>query len=285
MSNFHIVHIIPDSRLHILNGYNEVIKSLIWGLRCHGHEVSYAVNQPRQDARNLVLGANMAHGPILDALPPDSILYNLEQLSGLLTIEGMRQRLLLLTRNFVIWDYSDSNIADWRMLDPGARICRVPIGYAPILSTIEKPAEQDIDILIYGGPGKVRLGIFEDLCLRGLSALFVFGLYDKARDDLIARSKLVLNIAHPTATVFSVVRTSYLLANRKAVIADARPNLTIDTDLIGAMRFATLEEFVDVCVHYAHDDAMRNQLEEDGFNIFARRDIRQIVGDALQASN
>jgi hypothetical protein len=281
MSNFHIVHVIPDSRLHILNGYNEVIKSLIWGLRCHGHEVSYAVNTPRQDARNLVLGANMAQLPIIDMLPPDSIIYNLEQVSGLVTIESMAERLRLLAQRFTIWDYSETNISGWKALNQQCELRHVPIGYAPILSCIEKPEVQDIDALIYGGPGDSRLKVFTDLCLSGLTVLFVFGLYDKARDDLIARSKLVLNISHGVATVFSIVRTSYLLANRKAVIADAKPGLQIDSDLIGALQFTELDRFVEVCHHYINDDAARARLEEQGFETFARRDIRVILGQAL----
>jgi len=281
MSIFHIVHIIPDSRLHILNGYNEVIKTLIWGLRCYGHEVSYAVNQARPDARNLVLGANMAPQNFIDLLPDDSIIYNLEQVSGMATLPLMKERLVALSRKFTIWDYSDVNIVGWRGLNPDCRVAHVPIAYAPALSCIPKAEEQDIDALIYGGPGESRLKIFSDLCLAGLSVVFVFGLYDKARDDLIARSKLVLNISHSVATVFSIVRTSYLLANRKAVIADAKPDMIIESDLAGALKFTTLDDFVEVCRYYAQDDQARAALEEAGFEVFSKRDIRAYLAQAL----
>lgn len=281
MSKFHIVHIIPDSRLHILNGYNEVIKSLIWGLRCFGHEVSYAINQPRLDARNIVLGANMVYGPVIDALPADSIIYNLEQMSVLSELPPVKEHMRQLSHRFTIWDYSESNSPGWKALNEQCDLRLVPIGYAPILSSIDKAEVQDIDVLIYGGPSENRLKVFTDLCLARLTVLFVFGLYDKARDELIARSKLVLNISHGGASVFSIVRTSYLLANRKAVIADARPGLQVDSDLIGAMKFAELDRFVEACQHYLDDDNARTQLEESGFETFKRRDIRVILGQAL----
>jgi len=281
MSQYHIVHIIPDQRLHILNGYNDVIKTIIWGLRCHGHEVTYAVNMPRLDARNIVFGANMALRQVLDLLPSDTVIYNLEQVAGMVLGEAMKGRLLDLSNRFEIWDYSELNILGWQTLNEHCVVKHVPIGFAPIISTIEKPPEQDIDALIYGGPGDNRIRIFTDLCMQGATTLYCFGLYDKARDDLIARSKLVLNISHSISNVFSIVRTSYLLANRKAVIADTKPAMVIESDLIGALKFTDLDSFVDVCIHYINDDAAREKLEEDGFEIFKKRDIRAILAPAL----
>jgi len=284
MSQFHILHIIPDPRLHILNGYNDVIKTIVWGLRCHGHEVTYAVNQPRLDARNIVFGANMAPDILIGMLPADSIIYNLEQVSGLRAIPAMADRLRLLAQRFVLWDYDQGNLLGWKQIDPAVRTAYVPIGYAPALSTIPKADVQDIDILIYGGPSERRLKVFSDLCLSGASALFCFGLYDSARDELIARSKLVLNISHAGSHVFSIVRASYLLANRKAVIADARPDMAIERDICSALAVADIEHFTYACHHYLDDTAAREELEERGFEIFSKRDIRQIVAMALQVS-
>ena len=57
MADFHVLHWIPDPRLHIFNGYNEVIETVIWGLRALGHDVTYAVNQLRGGAVPIVFGA------------------------------------------------------------------------------------------------------------------------------------------------------------------------------------------------------------------------------------
>ena len=284
MSLFHIVHVIPDPRLHILNGYNDVIKTIIWGLRCHGHEVSYAINQPRLGARNVVFGANMAPAPLIDALPDDTILYNLEQVTGMKANGPMLERLRLLARRFTIWDYDLGNIGGWREIDPAARAIHGPIGYAPALTVIPKAERQDIDVLIYGGPSERRLGIFTELCLQGVTSLFCFGLYDTARDELIARSKLVLNISHSGSRVFSIVRAFYLLANRKAVVADARPDMAIENDIAAGMRFADIELFTQACLELLRDPAAREELEERGFDLFRARDIRVIVGHALALS-
>ena len=281
MAQFHIVHIIPDGRLHILNGYNEVIKTVFWGLRCLGHEVSYAANVHRADATNIVFGANMAHISLTDSWPGDTIIYNLEQISPVLGQPHMRLSFERLSQQFVLWDYSEENIKAWKIINPDSAPKYVPIGFAPILETIPRDKEQDIDILIYGGPSENRLNVFRDLCLRGTTALFCFGLYGEVRDALIARSKLVLNISHHHAEIFSIVRVSYLLTNHKAVIADLHPGLSVEPDMFNAVQFTPLERFTDSCMHYLEDEEARAQLEKNAYLIMAQRDIRRILADSL----
>lgn len=282
MGAFHIVHVIPDKRLHILNGYNEVIKTIIWGLRCHGHEVTYAVNTHRDGARNVIFGASMASVDQINAWPDDTVIYNLEQVPAAALEPGIERKLFYLSTKFEIWDYSQCNVDGWKTINDQCRTKYVPIGYAPILESIDKAADQDIDVLIYGGPSENRLTIFTDLCLKGLSCVFCFGIYGQARDDFIARSKIVLNVGHSHAKIFSIVRVSYLLANRKAVVADLNPDMNIEPDMFEALQFSTRENFTRTCLHYAHDEEARRQLEENAFNVMQKRDIRRILTDALQ---
>ena len=119
----------------------------------------------------------------------------------------------------MIWDYSKANLDPWKML--GATSVKiVPIAYAPILTRILKPAEQDIDVLLYGISGGKRLEAFQILSQAGLKVMFFSGLYGDARDQLIARSKIILNVnLYNFAQIFEIVRVSYLLANKKAVVS------------------------------------------------------------------
>lgn len=280
---FHLVHIISNPDLHILNGYNEVIKTLFWGLRSFDNDVSYAVNTPREDAVNIVFGANMAHSSQIHALPANSIIYNLEQVGPLLDNLPMRRAFQYLSQKFKIWDYSEKNVESWKIINPDCNPVHVPIGFAPILETIPTTEAQDIDILFYGGPSAERLSIFTELCFKGVSAVFCFGLYDAARDGLIARSKLVLNISQSHADIFSIVRVSYLLANHKAVISDVRPGLWVEPDIFNAVQFTSMERFSQTCIHYIRDEEARRQLEKNAFIIMTQRDIRQILRTAFDA--
>jgi len=283
MAHFHLMHCIPDPRMHGLNGYREVIETVGWGLEQLGHHVTYAVNEGAAGATHIVFGAQVMPIAVLAKLPPGTIIYNFEQLRdvGVERIRG-EIRYYAQFRHFTIWDYSAANLPSWRALRrPDVKI--VPVGYAPILSRIPKASHQDIDVLLYGLSGERRLQTFHGLSQLGLVTLFVSGLYGAARDDLISRAKVVLNVnLYAEMRIFEIVRVSYLLANRKAVVADLDANTSVEDDVRSAVRFAsTLKELLDLCAKLVSDEGERNALEERGLACISRRDIRGILERAL----
>lgn len=277
MAHFHIVHIFPDARLHIMNGYNDVIRTLIWGLRCHGHEVTYAVNHQESKARNIVFGANWLDTAVLQCWPPGTIIYNLEQIDTMLGIEDFSEIYQMISERFVIWDYSLKNIEVWRSLNDAGQFFHIPIAYSPILRYVDRDVKQDIDVLIYGNTSGKRLDIFDRCCKMHLNSVFAFGFYGDARDALIARSKMVLNIHQDNATIFSIVRVGYLMANSKAIISDLPSNGEIEADIAHAILMATFPVFDNFAYQLARDDQLRLRYEEAAFEAMAQRDIRSIL--------
>ncbi len=216
----------------------------------------------------------------VERLPPETIVYNFEQGKGW-TADNVVPQIRAAARRLRIWDYSEANRSVWTAL--GATDVRiVPIGYSPILQRIGKPPVQDIDVLIYGAPGQERLGAFYYLCQSGLTCLFLCGLYGTARDELIARSKLVVNInLYDRSKIFEVVRVSYLLANRKAVVASVDPDTTIDDDIRAGIKATDGPQLVTDCQFLVHNDAARAAQEEAGHRALQGRDIRKILERAL----
>jgi hypothetical protein len=280
VARFHIAHIIPNPRLHGLHGYREIIETVSWGLEQLGHEVTYAVNKFGSNATNIVFGAQMAPMDALKALPTDTVVYNFEQMRGVDT-SATKAEVKYCASRFIIWDYSPSNTDAWRTLG-SRRVKVVPVGYAPILTRIAKRHPQDIDVLIYGLSSDKRLNVFHALSRSGLTTLFVCGLYGTARDDLIARSKIVLNINQYEQRVFEIVRVSYLLANRKVVLSDIEPDTYIDKDIKDCIRFFTPQTLVRDCYALAENDGERARLEEAGFDAMSKRQIGPILEQALQ---
>jgi hypothetical protein len=279
MAHFHLMHCIPDPRMHGLNGYKEVIESVAWGLEQLGHRVTYAVNERVGGATNVVFGAQVMPVAALGELPPGTIIYNFEQLRDV-AAERIRSEIRYYAQlpHFIIWDYSAANLPSWRALKrPDVKI--VPVGYAPILSRIPNAAPQDIDVLLYGLSGERRLQTFHGLSQLGLSTVFVSGLYGAARDALISRAKVVLNInLYAQMRIFEIVRVSYLLANRKAVVADFDAKTSVEDDVRGAVSFASsLKELLDQCAKLVSDESERHALEERGFACMSRRDIKGIL--------
>jgi hypothetical protein len=277
---FHLAHIIPHKRVHGLNGYKEVIDTVQWGLQQLGHVADYGLNSLSPTATNIIFGVQMLPVETINRLPPETIVYHLEQMRNLNAADIVPQ-LHLAAQRFRIWEYSEANVEGLHAL--GARnVLMVPVSYAPILQRIPRPQTQDIDVLIYGMPGRARLEALHYVAHSGLTTVFVCGLYGKARDDLIARSKVIVNVnLHEPCKIFEVVRVSYLLANRKAVVADVGPDTHIEEDMRLAIKTTTLPQLVNDCVQLVADDRARSGLEEAGFAAIQRRDIRKVLERAL----
>ena len=291
MSSTIHVTIPATGTFHILSGYQEVIDTLLWGLKEIGYDVSFSHSDVRPDARNIVFRAETAPISLLKTFPPDTIIYNLEQCYELFlssekpndtSLASSLESYTYIRKNFEVWDYSYKNIDAMLTMDSRMPVKHVPIGFAPILQRIKRPQLQDIDVLIYGMPHDYRLSIFKKLCESWNHCLFVCGLYGDARDELIGRSKIILNLTDGRPeSIFPIVRASYLLANRKLIIADIQPKLHYDSDIFEAVKFCPTDYIPFFCQHWLSHDSERLQAENRGFDIIARRDIRTILLEAL----
>jgi 2-polyprenyl-3-methyl-5-hydroxy-6-metoxy-1,4-benzoquinol methylase len=264
----------PPGYLHS-EAFREVAESLVFGLQALGVDVVQS-DLPILGRRPIVLGSNLlATHP--QALPPDAILYNLEQIDA--GSSWMTRSLVDLFRAHQVWDYSHANAA--RHADLGLRPPRVvPIGWVPELSRIEAAAEE-VDVLFYGSLNERRRTILEALSARGLRVQVAFGVYGEERDRLVARSKVVLNVHYYPAKVFEIVRVSYLLANRRCVVSERGTEPAEEAEFEGGIAFAPYAELVETCVRLCADPGARRQLAEQGFQAIAARDLRKILAEAI----
>jgi hypothetical protein len=266
--------------MHGLNGYFEVIQTVEWGLKSLGHTVSYAVNSIDPDAINIVFGAQVLPISLLEKLPRNTIIYNFEQIRSLRKDE-IRPEVIFYAERFHIWEYCSANLETWRLLN-AKETSIVPVSYAPILTKIPKTA-QDIDLLIYGTPGQKRLEAFSFASSMGLKVIFASGLYGDARDELISRAKIVMNVnLYHVSRIFEVVRVSYLLANSKAVVSIAEPNTYVEAGYENAVKFVEPKAFAETVENLLGDDEKRCGLENSGFDFFSKKDVRVALQAAIE---
>jgi len=276
MAKFHLLHCVPNRLMHGLMGYLEIIQTVEYGLKQLGHQVTYAVNHASAEARNIVFGAQVLPMEFFDKLSPDTIIYNFEQQRGL-DPSQIRQQVIEIAKKFTLWDYSAANLDTWKKLGR-EDVKLVPVGYAPVLTRIPNNVVQDIDVLIYGLSGEQRLRCFHKLSKAGLTTVFISGLYGEARDDLIKRSKLVLNInLYDFSKIFEIARVSYLLANRKAVVSVIDGDTFIESDVRESCIFVEEDALVDTCFQALGNPELRKGVEDKGFDIFSKRDIVEIL--------
>lgn len=266
---FQIVIISPPGYQHAA-AFTEVAEALAYGLRALGHDAKIGTNRFGPGAVNIVLGIHLLPPPALAELPQETVVYNLEQVEDHL-FEWAPQ-LKEVFRRFEVWDYSKKNIQKLSEMGlAGPRLRLLPVGTVPELCRIPKAPRQDIDVLFYGVVNERRRLALKAIQDRGLNLAAVFGCYGAARDELIARAKLVVNLHKHEAQVFEVVRVSYLLANRKAVVAEMAPTTAIDADLRDAVAGVTYEDMAGECARLVADPAARGALEERGFAAMTAR--------------
>jgi hypothetical protein len=264
-------------------GYSEVIESLRWGLSELGHEVTVAINAAAKDRTNIIFGGQILTEQHFHQFRADTVFYNFEQIGGV-PLHSLKQSIYCIAARFQVWDYSPQNMDTWRQLNLAFAPVLVPVGFSPTLQRIPKRGVEDIDVLFYGHPSESRMRVLSEICETGAKYVFACGLYGQARDELISRAKIVLNVTgYALRRIFEVARVSYLLANEKAVVSDIYPDSLIEADLKEAVAYAPLEEISQTCAKLLENEADRRQLEERGAAIFRRRDIREILRNALAA--
>ena len=272
-----LVLIQPEGYQHS-GALSELAETLIYGLAGLNADFQFSINELARDATNIVLGAHLLDPQAMHGLPDETILYNSEQIDD--NSNWITGPYIELLRRCAVWDYSEANVAQLRQRGV-RRIRHIPLGYVPQLTRIPTVAHQDIDVLFYGAINERRKNILEGLIARGLRIEFLSGVYREERDRTIARAKVVLNMHYYDASVFEIVRVSYLLSNEKAVVAECGETTTLEPGIRDAVCAVPYDRLIDACVELVADANKRANLARGGFEIFSRRDEKRILGEAL----
>lgn len=270
-------------RWKILDAHLEVMESLRWAFEASGIECSVRVNELDMTRCNIVFGWIVAAQiNQLAGLPEGSILYNFEQFAG---HGGPAPEVAQLLQRYQVWDYSPFNMDYWR----SARLARepfcAPVSYAPTLTRIPRAAAPDIDTLFIGAAGLARyeklLAIASSESRPSMAVLL--NVWGTQRDELIGRSRLMLNVSSESDAlrIFEITRVSYYLANRIPVLCERVPGIHVEPDMEDAVVWAHKDELAATAERLLASPAELQALGERGFEIFARRDARQVVRDWL----
>lgn len=273
---FAVTVVSPPGYMHSA-AFAEVAETLHGGLRALGHDAVVTTEGALPGRRHIVLGSNLLPGYPLP-LARDAILYNLEQVQ--VGSDWFRPELIELFRRHPLWDYSARNAAALSAL--GVRVAHVvPIGYARALTRIRHAPAPDIDVLFFGSMNARRRTVVERMHAAGLRVHAAFGVYGEARDALIGRAKLILNVHYYEAKVLEMVRLSYLLANRCAVLSERSIDPAEDDALAGGVAFADYADLAQRARELVEDAAGRARLASRGFEIMSARPEAEYLRAAL----
>lgn len=227
---------------------------------------------------HIVFGANNYIFSRID-VPNNSIIVNLEQLNtSSVWCNDLYYNFL---RKYEVWDYSDSNIQYLSNLGI-TNVKKINIGYSPC---IEKYRDwdnynKDVDVFFYGSMNKRRTDIYELLRKNRpqYNVVFKFGVYGTERDNLIARSKIVLNIHFYESKILEIVRISYLLANKICVISENGKNGAQEDEYEKwkeLIVFTDYDDILNTIDKYLNNDDIRTKQSNTGYELF--KNIKQQI--------
>jgi hypothetical protein len=154
MSSYLISIIRPKDYLHS-EAFREIAETVQYGMRGIGHTAAIKENIVDPQVTNILLGAHLLGDGDLKAIPPGTIIFNLEQLGS----QHLSESYYRLAENYQIWDYSSRNLERWLQ----QKCMHVPrlleIGYVSELRRIVPSPDADIDVLFYGSVNEHRLHI------------------------------------------------------------------------------------------------------------------------------
>ena len=223
---------------------------------------NYCDNNP--STKNIVLGAHLLNDNLIEDIPENTIIFNTEQIESI--TENWKKKILNLARkNIIFWDYSQYNL-DYLSKTINIKGKLFQIGYQKELNRINHSIDKNIDVLFYGSINARREHIINKLKDRKINVKTLFGVYGKERDDLIAKSKLILNMHMYDSKIFEIVRVFYLLSNSIPVLTEVGSDTKFNNDFLDLVCKSTYENIEKNIIYLLENDKKRIELGENGLN-------------------
>lgn len=277
MRPFNVTLIQPAGYVHAL-ALLEAAQFVHVCLQDCGFTATYATNHIAPEAHNIVFCAHMMDTAGLNALPPDTIIFNSEQLLNRGAWPLAAPYLDALAK-FYVWDHSLANLP----LITHPRKDFIPFTFHPALVRSPKTARREC-LVFYGALSERRTKLIADIRAGGVPVKTLFGVYGAERDAEMLEAWAVLNI-HGTETIgtFEPIRCFHPLTNGVPVISEASthdPTFQVYSDWLFSFRTPGLAAGVAGLYHDRDGFARAAQQKLQDFRACADP---QAIGDAAQS--
>jgi hypothetical protein len=217
MKPFNVTLIQPPAFIHSL-ALKEAADYVHATLGNCGYACNRSVNTVSEDAFNILFCAHLLNGEQIPKIPPDSIIFNSEQLED----DDERRHYSVVYRELLgrmfVWDYSVRNLP----LIPHDGKSLIPFLHCEALKRSDIPREHGTSLLFYGRMTTRRVSILQDLGRNGIPVQVMFGKYARERDVEMLRARAILNLHKNDETeTFEPIRCFYPLINEVPVISES----------------------------------------------------------------
>lgn len=186
-----------------------------------------------------------------------------------------------------VWDFSPRNCSYFRSLGITCYNVRsrVPMEiFFPGSETMKqhffKCREKDIDVLFYGARCPRREDLERNLSRKtSLRVVFRYNnLFREEREDLISRSKVVVNVHYWPSASLETHRVEYLCSRGKCVLSERSSDPELDLEYSHCVAFSALSNMVEAAELYVKDEKLRRALERESqaYSIRNQTDVSTI---------
>ena len=274
---FAIWIVTPDEYPHS-QCFDDIAFAMQVGFRNLGFKAPVITDPSFKADNTIVLGPQLLSGFPLDLMPPNAVLFNLEQISN--DSPWLTPDYLSLVRQHTLWDYNPINKRAWLKFGVNTdAICEV--GYVEELQRIKPQIRRDIDVLFIGSLNRRRKKILEDLRSTGVAVHWLFNVYGAERDEIIARAKVLLNFHQHDAQIFEIVRVSYLLANRCCVVSETGADIDTERHFSQGIELCSYDSLVDACLSLLGNEKKQEELRQRGHEALTKFDQTTFLKRAL----
>lgn len=276
--HFSLVKIIPQGASSS-NCFDDIILPLHYAFARLGFAVETRVNSLNPHSVNVLFGTNLTPS-LHDALPANSVIFNLEQIASP-SCKWRETKYMDQLKNYTVWEYSPRNARYLRKSLGLQNVVDVPLGYVPEMTRLRQNFPQDIDVLFYGTLNERRQQVLDELNASGVRLGILQEAYGAERDHAIARSRVVLNVHYYTPATLELPRLGYLWANSRAVVSEKQPETEMFDGLEQACAYSSYEELVPTVRALLRNKQLRQEHAEAGFAAFSRRGQEQLLEEAI----
>lgn len=207
-------------------------------------------------------------------LPATAIIVNMEQLydgSNWLNSSYTNQ-----LKTHRVWDYNRINQSYLRKL--GLEAPLISYGYVPSFrhngscwaDTSDHPSiNQDIDVIMLGYPNTNRNNIAQKLRLAGVKIEYLNGnTWGHQRNQLLLRSKILLNVHLYSANILEIPRLSLAINNGMFIISESCINESEYPWMQGCVIFKPYAQLVSTITEYLKNAQERHRIAKLAYTRF-----------------
>lgn len=194
----------------------EAAENVLHVLRRAGHDAEFRKNRILKGSLNVVFGAHIKmKSPV--HFPQGTIIFNSEQLGSSSNFVSEEYRALL--EQHYVWDYSEANL---RCISHD-RKSLFPFTYVPEMARAENNTSKDYELVFYGTESPKRRVLLDSLKAQGLRICEINGLFGPERDQIMSRTRAVLNLHFYESQILQQIRCFHPLTQGVPVISENYP--------------------------------------------------------------